>query len=533
MLHAKQKERISLAMKKAFVYVPFFIRKERSDLVKYLPDAARAKAADCITIAEYGIPSMVLMERAALCTVEALEAEQVDISDALIVCGSGNNGGDGFAIARLLYLKRKCVTVWFVGKEGALTEDAMHQYSIIQKMGVPIVNCVPKKEYSVIIDSILGIGLSRTIEGTYREAIELLNEMSGKKVAVDIPSGINATDGRMHQIAFQADLTVTFAFEKLGMVLFPGYSYTGKVIVADIGIMPEALKQDTGLVYTLEKQDGARLLPKRKKHSHKGSYGKVLIIAGSKGMSGAAYFSGKACYQTGAGLVKIYTCEENRAVLQQLLPEAIIMTYTTINKEEIKVLAEWADVALIGPGLGTSKEAKELFQLFMNVFNKPCVIDADGLNLLSQERTLLNRLSDGTKQVIVTPHILEFARLLNLDMEQVKEERQALTEHFAATHNIVCVSKDTRTFVAQNGKPLFINTAGNSALAKAGSGDVLAGIITGLLAQGMDSYTAGTLGVYLHALAGDKARETFGSYSVSASILTDIIADVIKELEEV
>lgn len=497
--------------------------------MRYLPTAKEMKQGDSLTIEQYQVPSMVLMERAALQTVEAMEKHGVSCDKVLVVCGSGNNGGDGFAIARLLHIQKKCVTVFVIGKESAMTEETKLQKQIAENYGVLMVNELPQDEYSVIIDAVFGIGLSRNLGQTYITLLTALNEKSGVKIAVDIPSGVCATTGRIYETAFRADYTVTFGYEKLGMTQFPAHIYCGAVIVADIGITEEALDVQGETAYTLERKDLSWLIPNRKVNSHKGSYGKVVIFAGSKGMAGAAYFSAKACLMTGAGMVKIVTCESNRMILQGLLPEAMVSSYeeNCITDAQIEEELKWADIALIGCGIGTTQTAVKLLEGVMRHIQIPCVIDADGLNLLSERMELLS----GKAHVILTPHMMELARLLHCEIEDVKSERMDKCRTLTKSCSAVCVAKDARTMVFQKGKPVFVNLAGNSSMAKAGSGDVLAGVITGLRAQGMSDYDAARTGVYLHALGGDLAKSKKGSYSVLAEDLIEHIGCALKEYE--
>ena len=245
-------------------------------------------------------------------------------------------------------------------------------------------------------------------------------------------------------------------------------------------------------------------------------------------MAGAAYLSAKAAYATGAGLVQIYTPKENRVVLQQLLPEAIITTYQDYNETEVIRLLDWADVVGIGCGLGTDRVAQELVAAVLQYGSCPCVIDADGLNILAKH---MEWLLHARQSLILTPHMKEMSRLLSCTLEELATERISRLVSFAEVNAVVCVLKDARTLVAKRDENIYLNTSGNSAMAKGGSGDVLAGIIAGILAQGAESYKASCLGVYLHGLAGDKAREKKGSYSVLASDLIDTVGDVCKEIE--
>ena len=253
--------------------------------MRYILTAEQMKAADARMIEEIGIPSAVLMERAALQCVNAMKEEKVDLEKALVVCGSGNNGGDGFTIARLLWEEGLEAEVVFVGKMESRTEETRRQMSILENLGIFVGNSLPEKEYSVIIDAVFGIGLSRNIEGKYREVIERMNRYRGYKVAVDTPSGVSSDTGAVLGCAFRADLTVTFAYQKLGQVLYPGCEYTGKTVVRQIGIKSPMLEEKTDVHYTFEWSDAAKKMPKRVSDSNKGTYGRVLLVVGSKGLS--------------------------------------------------------------------------------------------------------------------------------------------------------------------------------------------------------------------------------------------------------
>lgn len=494
--------------------------------MRYLPTGSWMQKADAHTIQEIGIPSMVLMERAALGIVESLQAKCLDLEHVLIVCGSGNNGGDGFAVARLLQEKNYSVTIAFVGKKESMSEECRQQYHIASNLGIPIVTEIPQMQYSVILDAIFGVGLSRDIRGTYADVIEQINEKEGYKVAVDIPSGVNSADGRILGIAFEADLTVSIQCEKLGTVLYPGKNFAGEVIVKPIGIDTGLYQNKKEVCYTFEKNDLETYLPKRTANSHKGTYGKVLMITGSKGMAGAAYLSAKAAYTSGAGLVQIYTAQENRTILQQLLPEAIISTYTEYSEKELRHLLNWADVVCIGCGLGQDEPARQLLCGVFRFCKVSCIIDADGINLLAHQMELLQ---DCTFPVVLTPHMREMTRMLDCSIQELSENRIDKVIDFVEQYPVVCALKDARTIVAEKDRPLFVNTAGNHAMAKAGSGDVLAGVITGLAAQRMNMYDGAVTGVYLHACGGDKAKEQCGSYSVLAEDLIAGIKTVLRQ----
>ena len=500
--------------------------------MKIVLTADEMKQADSRMIHEIGVPSLVLMERAALQCVETMHNENCDFSHTLVVCGSGNNGGDGFAIARMLYEKSYDVDIVFVGNEKSRSAETIQQMTILENLGISIGTTLPEKEYSIIIDAVFGIGLCRQIEGRYKEVIDRMNQYCGCKVAVDIASGVSADTGNILGTAFQADLTVTFAWGKIGQYLTPGCLYSGKVIVKDIGITRPDWHEEK-MHYILENQDLRLLMPKRKSDSNKGTYGKLLIIAGSKGMSGAAYLSAKAAYKTGAGLVRIYTEESNRIILQQLLPEAIITTYDSRSEEcfaDLEKMLQWADNICLGSGLGISDSSIELVKKVLKYNHKNCVIDADGLNIISTlNDDELQNLKSGN--YVLTPHMKEMSRISGYSVNELKNDRLNLLKTYIEKYQLICALKDSRTVVMGGNDPVFINTSGNASMAKAGSGDVLAGVIAGLLSQGLDPYRAAVTGVFLHGTAGDKAKERCGSYSVLAEDLIHGIEDSLKLME--
>lgn len=492
----------------------------------YLPTGEQMRRADLYTIEEIGVPSMVLMERAALEVVRCMEEEQLDFRRVLVICGSGNNGGDGYAIARLLHLKGHDVTIFFAGNSQKRSEENAQQAKIAAHYEIPVITNLDTEEYSVIIDALFGTGLKREVTGHYREILCSVNQMTGKKVAVDLPSGIHDTTGARMGIAFCADLTVAIAFPKRGLFLQEGNVCAGKILTGDIGISSETFSEGT-VTFGYEKQDLFLGFPKRKKNSHKGSYGKVLMIAGSKGMSGAAYLSAKAAYAVGVGLVQIYTHEENRVILQQLLPEAIITTYDTFDSEQLEKLIQWADLIGIGCGLGKSDTAERVMQYTLKRALVPCVVDADGINILSKH---MEWIEETNALIVLTPHMKEMSRMLQCSVKELIEQRMEKLHAFVERYKVVCVLKDARTLVAKEHQNTYLNLSGNAAMAKAGSGDVLAGVIVGILAQQCEPYTSACLGVFLHGLAGDMARDKKGAYSVLASDLVAEISSVLKNI---
>ena len=501
------------------------------DWMQLWVNAAQMKAADQYTIQKLEVPSLELMEHAAQACVQVLEDEKVDLSHVCVVCGSGNNGGDGFAIARILQNNRYSVETFCVGNPEHYTEETQEQMHRLQECGGKITYGMPQEDsYSVIIDAVFGVGLSRKVEGRYRQVIEQMNRMRGTKFAVDIPSGLSATTGCILGCAFKADYTVTFQLKKIGLELSQGRTMAGRVIVPDIGISTDSICEDQEIVRTAGKDIYRKMLPDRPEDSNKGTYGRLLVIAGSKGMAGAAYLNAHAAYMTGAGLVRIYTSSDNREILQTLLPEAIITTYEEYNKEELLSLLTWADSVCIGSGLGMSRLSEKILKTVIEYVKVPCLIDADGLNLLAENNNYLNQMAE--RRFVITPHMKEMSRLTGISVEELKADRIQILKDFISRYRITCVLKDSRTLIASEEKGIRMNLTGNSAMAKAGSGDVLAGVISGWMVQEKEAEDAAELGTYIHGLSGDLAIFEKGVYSVMARDLIEYISKALMKLEE-
>ena len=489
------------------------------------------KECDQYTIGKIGIPSLVLMERAALSVVEEIEKDynNIDIS-AIIFAGIGNNGGDGIAIGRILWEKGMKVKVVVIGNMEKCSKETKSQLEIAEKLGLQIEknSDYKKGEYNVVVDALFGIGISRTVEGVFGQAIEAINSLKQKArvYAVDIPSGIHTDTGEKMGVAVLADKTITFQYEKSGLYLQDGRKHAGEVIVKDIGISKQFLKEKMRepYIFMYERRDLEKI-PKRNDSGNKGTFGRVLIIAGSKNMAGAAFFSADAAYRTGCGLVEVFTPEENRIIIQEKIPEAVLTTYDKKDflKKMVRKSMEKADVIIMGPGLGTSKQAEELVEYVIKESEKPCVVDADALNILAEH---LDWLEQKKAECILTPHLKELSRLCKKEVNLLKKECMTVTLAFSEKYDCVVVAKDARTITVEKKKQkCCINVSGCNGMATAGSGDVLTGIIGGLLAQKMRSYEAASMGVYVHGLAGEMAEKDLGNYSMKAS---DIINNIHK-----
>lgn len=512
--------------------------------MNYALDSNTMRHIDDYTINAIKIPSLVLMERAAL-EVATLIKKKIKKSDRIIaVCGNGNNGGDGIAAGRILFLQGFQVAILFIGKEEEATQQTKVQLEIAKNLGIRIENNNYKlNEYTVIIDAVFGVGLSRLVAGDQAQIIAEMNRQDAIVFSVDMPSGISADDGGIQNVAVRADHTVTIGFMKQGLLLYPGAEYAGEVTVAEIGYPETALQQVKPDTFYYDAND-LKLLPVRKHTGHKGTFGKILVIAGSKGMSGAAFLSAKAAYRTGAGLVKVLTASENRQVLQTLLPEALFYSYDdSESKEGTKRLLDHisqASVIVIGPGLGQSDLAEYLLRIVLEEAKVPVVIDADGINLLAKMLDTSTKDMDARNDTLVkivkaptilTPHLLEFSRLLNVPMKQLKENIIDTVCQCSNNNNLIFVVKDARTVVSHQGRR-YINVSGNHGMATGGSGDVLTGVIAALAAQGAMLFDAACLGVYLHGLAGNDAARNKGTYSLIASDIIDSIENVMKTVDD-
>ncbi len=502
--------------------------------MNYVVTAREMKEYDRDTIERIGIPSMVLMERAALGTVEAILQNRPMPETVLVVAGTGNNGGDGLAVGRLLALKGARVTFCLVGDRDKMTPETKKQLAILENLGFSTTGNFGSREYDMVVDALLGIGLSRQVTGEYLALVEQINryrEKGSYVCSVDIPSGICADTGEILGDAVKADLTVTFAFAKRGLLLYPGRTYAGKVTVWDIGITEDAFLRGMPGAFCYAPGDLNGLLPKRRPDGNKSTFGKVLLIAGSRDMSGACILSGKGILRSGAGMVKIVTPACNREIVQRTFPEAMLYTYEGIPEpERLKECLDWADVLVAGPGMGKDEKAFSLMQCVLADQRKPAVIDADGLNLIASSPELQVLAAErGREKLIMTPHPGELTRLGKRNMEYYRNNREKLVWELADRFDCIMAAKDAVTLGVQSGrKEIYINTSGNNGIATAGSGDILAGIIGGLLAQKMESFEAVCLGIYLHGLAGEEAARQKGTMGTVASDILEALPGITK-----
>lgn len=484
--------------------------------MEYILTGKDMKALDRYTIENIGIPSLVLMENAARSAVHYITDKKL-FRKILIVCGTGNNGADGLCIYRILKIQGFSCDCIVVGDEQKATEEFCIQKKILENLSFELSKECDFERYDMIVDALFGVGLSRAVTGIFAETINKMNTANAYIYAVDIPSGISSDTGNVCGCAVKADRTVTFGYRKTGIVRYPGKNYCGHVLVCDIGYSNQVCKA-LGFERKYCTDKDLENIPKRDSNGNKGTFGKILIIAGSEKYSGAAILSCKAAYRTGAGMVKLVTHKENKTVFGRAVPEALSLFYENESAEEFQKELEnsiqWADVIAVGPGLSQSKKAKELLEFILNYYNgKRVILDADALNLLSQNGSLKEKLS---QTMILTPHLMEMARLTGRDLSEVKKYPEETARDFANRYHCNIVLKDAVT-ISTDGKEFFYNLSGNSGMATAGSGDVLTGILAAAAVWKLPVEQVMALGVYIHGKTGDLTAQKYGEYGMTAN----------------
>lgn len=509
--------------------------------------ARQMQLCDQYTIQELHIPSRTLMERAARSAIDVMKTELALLPTTRIIalCGSGNNGGDGFAMARFLFDEGYDVTVCYGGSWSdakpdttRMSDECAVQYDLWQLGGGKTLDTLPQiKPNTIVIDALFGIGLDRPIVGRMAEWIEAVNAAARQGelsvLSVDIPSGIEADTGCVLGTAIRADVTATMACPKTGLLLYPGAAHAGRVKVCDIGITTQALA-NTVHTWLVAPPDLAPILD-RPAYANKGTFGRVLVIGGFPGMCGAAYLAAKSAYRAGCGLVEIMSADQNRIPLQTLLPEAVFTPFdpsSMPSDAEISAILARANAVVLGCGLGQSDAARTLTMQVIRLCQTPLVIDADALNLIASHKPLQDLLKARNAPTVLTPHLGEASRLSGLDVPRIASNLIATANDLAQNYHATCVLKDARTIVS-DGTTQYIQSHGNSGMATGGSGDCLGGIIASLLAQHRANATLSpallaSLGVLLHAMAGDTAAKRLGEHALMASDIADAVGEVMK-----
>ncbi len=497
---------------------------------------------------ELNIPVEILMENAGSAVAQSIFELIEDTQDetVLVICGKGNNGGDGFAAARHLIENNIETIVVSLYREKDLSQAAFVNHNILKHFTDIVYLDEIDVDYlaelvsssDIVVDAILGTGLSSPVKDKISEVIDVINKNSrGAVVAVDIPSGLDSQSGKILGNAVMADYTVTFFAPKLGTILYPGADISGEIILCDIGIPKKLLKNEDFKINLLTCEYVSSLLPYRPDNSNKGTFGNVLTVSGSTAMSGAAFLSANSSFKAGAGYSTLACPKSIVPVIASMSPEIVFLPLEetkngTISEEAVEKVLEKAlksTCVLIGPGLSTESHTFEFVLELTKALNKteiPIIYDADALNCFAMCGDCIF-----PKNSIITPHPKELSRLLKVSLEEILKDRIASSLKTAEKLNTTVVLKGPRTIIADTNGNVYVNPTGNSALAKAGTGDVLSGMIAGFAAQGLSLLEAAQLAVYLHGLAGEAAAEDLSEYCVCANNLPDYIPDAVKIIE--
>lgn len=478
--------------------------------------AQQSRELDRIAIAEFGIAGISLMQQAANAVWQQIRQRWPEVASIIVFCGVGNNAGDGYLLATLALQAGLKVKVYSLTELKKLSGDALKACQTYQKAGGKIkrFSALFKQPPELIVDALLGTGLSRDVSGDYAQAVQAINNCACSVIAVDIPSGLNADTGRIMGCAIKADLTVTFIALKQGLFTADATEQCGEIVFADLNVPAEVF---ASVSHSAERLEPLRL-PRRHRNAHKGGFGHLLVIGGEIGFSGAARLAAEAGLRSGAGLVSVATRAAHAGILNAGRFE--LMCHPTETVAELKPLLNKANVIALGPGLGQQVWGQELFAAAI-LQPQPLVIDADGLNLLANYPNYHYHSNR-----ILTPHPGEAARLLKCSTAEIAADRFAAVKEIQAIYGGVIVLKGAGTLIF-DGKEMFVSTTGNPGMASGGMGDALAGIIGGLLAQGFSLLQATKTGVYLHGAAADFAAAQDGERGLLASDLMPFIRKLV------
>ncbi|MBI5252211.1 MAG: NAD(P)H-hydrate dehydratase [Desulfomonile tiedjei] len=508
----------------------------------YLVTAQEMRAFDATAIQDYGIPGVVLMENAGRTTFHVLKKHLGgDLRDlrVSVIAGPGNNGGDGFVIARYLINHGSEVNTFLLSPREKIKGDALINLKVLEKMTsriFPVTDAESMdhaaliwQESEVIVDAILGTGLTSEVRSPYREAILEINDTTAIILSVDLPSGLDADTGKILGCAVRADITATYGFRKLGIALYPGVDYCGAVEVVDISIPLPAVEKNPPRAVLYAKPDAEiyyhiRMDPE----AHKGRFGHLLVVGGSPGKTGAPAMAARAASRVGAGLVTVGVPASLNPILEaklteemtEPLPESVPGYLGTSALDRVLSLADGKLCIAIGPGLSTAHDIPDMVEKFLSAYSGWVVIDADGLNALSGR---MEALRTTNAQVVLTPHPGEMGRLCGISSQEVQEDRVGIARKLAADYGVWVILKGARTLTASPNGRIFVNSTGNPWMASGGQGDVLTGILGGLLVQGIPPEEALPFGVYIHGLAADKLVEKIGPAPVTA---TDVLDEI-------
>ncbi|MDO5517601.1 MAG: NAD(P)H-hydrate dehydratase [Clostridium sp.] len=494
--------------------------------------ADQCREMDKRTIADIGIPGIVLMENAASEVYNKIKGKGKSF---LIFCGKGNNGGDGLALARKLILDNKKVKVYIVSKDKNYTDSFKCNLTILRNIvedeNIIYINSEKDicdslksdlKQYDVTIDAIFGVGLNKDISGIFKGIIDTINESANTIAAIDVPSGLNSDTGVKMGTAIKSDITYTFEAVKRGFVNYSAFEYIGQMEVLKIGI-PDVVKSKLGkIIRILEDDEYKRLIPERKVYGHKGNYGRAIVIAGSNGFTGAAFITTECTVRSGAGLTTlICSSKELQSVLENKVIEAMTIT---IDDEKIDNIIKNAYTIAVGPGIGTGIDQYIMLKRVISGSKCPIIIDADAINVLSDNKDLLPELKG---RCIITPHPGEMARFLNKDVKEIEADRIGIARRTAEEYGIIVLLKGYNTIIT-DGENVYINPTGNSKMASGGMGDALTGIINAFVSQGISLIDSALFSAYIHGkIADDLSRK---NYIINAR---DIIENLPQKINEI
>jgi len=497
-----------------------------------IADIEMMREMDKVASLTFGIPSIILMENAAISVLKNLDLSK---SYYVIIAGPGNNGGDGFALARHLKSLGKDVDIFVLSKNGILKGDARINYDILLNLGVSVEFVRNEEDFlslkeavkdaDVTIDALLGTGAKGPLSDIFINVIEMMNDYSEMIISIDVPSGLDADTGFPMPVAVRATRTISFQCIKKGYLNDKALEYLGDLVVEDIGIPELAIKHVEKEIYMTEAEDIESILPIRDKAGYKSMYGRVLVVAGSRGLTGAAKISSEAAIATGSGLVTLSSHEDVMNDLVTRLREIM-----SLYPEDLEEGVRKSDVVAFGPGLGNSEETLDMLLRIVKTMqeegmkNSTLVIDADGLNVIEGKCDILKSLNF---KVILTPHPGEMARLTGLTVKEISANRIEVAREFAKTHGVILVLKGYHTVIT-DGREVYVNPTGSSAMAQGGMGDALTGIIASLAGQGIKPMDAAIFGVYLHGAIGD--RLSMERYSVKASEIIENIPFQMKQI---
>ncbi len=513
-----------------------------------LVTAEQMRNIDKSAIEDYGIPEIVLMENAGRSVAEEIMTQFPTSYGIGVITGSGNNGGDGFVCARHLFINKYNITIFFAGNEEKLTHSAKINYDICKKIGIKFININTESNFQknkkllqncdIIIDAILGTGINSPLRENFKNIVEYINSLKKYIISIDMPTGIFTDTPDVILPVINANKTITFGLPKISQVLSPARKYIGELKIINIGFPNSVLYDNKNIkLNLLTKEKAIKYLPRRALDAHKGDFGHILFFAGSVGKTGAAIMASKSALKVGAGMVTTICPSEINPILESAMIEVMTLPVNLKNIDEaikkVMPLIEKVDIIATGCGITTEPYVKEFLSKLLKFENKIFVLDADALNIVAE---LPKLLENKKSQFVLTPHIGEMARLTKIAIKDVIKNRIKVAQEFARSKNCIVVLKSSETIITSPEEETYICNTGNEGMATAGSGDVLTGIISGILSQNIKQnnksiFHSAILGVYLHSIAGNIAYKAKGSFSLTASDIIENIHEAFRWLQ--